>query len=54
MLKTSFICVGGSSDCDHRGGDPPRSETLEIYVIITVPANDLVAQIHDRMPPIGA
>jgi putative SOS response-associated peptidase YedK len=34
---------------------PPHSgEWIRTFAVITVPANDLVGQIHDRMPPIGA
>ena len=29
---------------------PQSAESIRTFVIITVPANELVAQIHDRMP----
>jgi putative SOS response-associated peptidase YedK len=32
--------------------DPTRGEWIRTFVILTVPANELVATIHDRMPAI--
>jgi putative SOS response-associated peptidase YedK len=32
--------------------DPTTNEWVRTYVIITAPANGLVATIHDRMPAI--
>ena len=32
--------------------DPARGEWVRTFTIITVPANELVSAIHDRMPAI--
>jgi hypothetical protein len=32
---------------------PQSGERIRTFAIITVPANELVAQIHDRMPLMG-
>jgi putative SOS response-associated peptidase YedK len=32
--------------------DPASGEWVRTFAVLTVPANDLVARIHDRMPAI--
>ena len=44
--RTPFALAGLWENWRHPQGD----ESIRTFAIITVPANDLVAQIHDRMP----
>jgi putative SOS response-associated peptidase YedK len=49
--RTPFAIAGLWENWRH----PHSGEWIRTFAaIITVPANDLVGQIHDRMPPIGA
>jgi putative SOS response-associated peptidase YedK len=44
--RTPFAIAGLWENWRH----PQSGEWIRTFAIITVPANDLVAQIHDRMP----
>ena len=47
-----MVHLSGWRACGKTGGDPDTGEWVRTFAVLTTDANELVADIHDRMPVI--